>query len=282
VARPWSRPSFRFSHSLQRTRRLVRALDPPKRRASRGEIQPSTTRSRKIFAWAARHAAQYMHWHSPPARLSEIPPHTDRKTRPSPRGTIHPCESCGNEASFLSHSHLNTIILPRQARDKHRDDSKEDMFSALLMCVQSLSWQMIALWKQIELEKVFSAPREAVHRGERRCRNDTAHIGASALDFGRFAEADRSLDRRYRREKQRFVRPGLGEPCRNVFVFKLSVRLSRACLGNIRFSVQNGAKVAFLYRGGQTSAACHSFVRANSKTISVRLSPTMETRTLNE
>ena len=34
--------------------------------------------------------------------------------------------SCLRKTAFLSHLYIKTIILPRQARDKHRENSKKD------------------------------------------------------------------------------------------------------------------------------------------------------------
>jgi hypothetical protein len=36
----------------------------------------------------------------------------------------------GKKTTFLRHLYINAIILPRQARDKHRENSKKDRFLA--------------------------------------------------------------------------------------------------------------------------------------------------------
>ena len=41
------------------------------------------------------------------------------------------------KTAFLSHLYIETIILPRQARDKHRENSKKD---AVFRTFASIAW----------------------------------------------------------------------------------------------------------------------------------------------
>eukprot|EP01046_Picozoa_sp_COSAG06_P018512 COSAG06_NODE_1291_length_9980_cov_166.860237_2_plen_87_part_00 len=61
----------------------------------------------------------------------------------------------GAKTVFLSHLHINAIFLPRQARDKHRKNSKTDRFSqgltAQLQWAASapiLKWSTGSSWRK--------------------------------------------------------------------------------------------------------------------------------------
>jgi hypothetical protein len=47
-----------------------------------------------------------------------------------PGGSWEGAADAGEKTVFLSHLYIKTIILPRQAPDKHRENSKSDRFLA--------------------------------------------------------------------------------------------------------------------------------------------------------
>jgi hypothetical protein len=50
------------------------------------------------------------------------------------RATMTPAEN----GTFLSHLYIKTIILPRQARDKHRENSKKDFFRTIHSVLEAI------------------------------------------------------------------------------------------------------------------------------------------------
>ena len=64
----------------------------------------------------------------------------------------------GNKTVFFSHLCIKTNILPRQARDKHRENSKKDRFAELLATV---GMRKSVLSVQFSYEKRPFLPRQA-------------------------------------------------------------------------------------------------------------------------
>eukprot|EP01046_Picozoa_sp_COSAG06_P012088 COSAG06_NODE_698_length_12975_cov_108.592575_8_plen_118_part_00 len=96
-------------------------------------------------------------------------------------GFVSGAEGIGKKTGFLSHLYIKVMILPRQARDKHRENSKKARFVAGRAMFETdrvpFSWvDNLQTQHQVRAQRILTVVAPIKHLSNRFARTRSMHM----------------------------------------------------------------------------------------------------------